>query len=71
MTKVRFVILRYSRHFIICRFNLGTFYFATNAFAKAKYQFTEAHKVYQAFLGADHPETKEAKAALDDVSAFL
>ncbi len=67
------IILLHFRFFALfyCRFNLGTFYFAMNAFAKAKYQFAEAHKVYQAFLGADHPDTKEAKAALDDVSAFL
>ncbi|XP_061175870.1 uncharacterized protein LOC133184810 [Saccostrea echinata] len=49
------------------RYNLGTFYFATNYYAKAKFQFQEACNIYQAFLSEDHPDTKAAKQALEAV----
>ncbi|XP_060078987.1 uncharacterized protein LOC132558436 [Ylistrum balloti] len=51
----------------VVRFNLGTFYFATNYFAKAKYQLQESYNVFLSFLGADHPDTKAAKEAMEEV----
>lgn len=50
---------------IFCRYNLGTFYFATNYFAKAKYQFQGAYNTYKAFLAEDHPDTQAAQKALE------
>lgn len=52
---------------VIFRYNLGAFYFGTNHFAKARYQFEEAYQVLQAFLGDDHPDTVAAKQAWDSV----
>ena len=49
------------------RFNLGTYYVATNYFAKAKFQFTEALAIFNSFFGEDHPDVKAAKAALSDL----
>ena len=46
---------------------MGAFYFATNSFKKALYQFTEALAIYSLFLGDDHADTLEARAALNDV----
>ncbi|XP_033745872.1 LOW QUALITY PROTEIN: uncharacterized protein LOC117331312 [Pecten maximus] len=51
----------------VVRYNLGTFYFATNYFAKAKYQLQESYNVFLSFLGAEHPDTKAAKEAMDEV----
>ncbi|KAL4237051.1 hypothetical protein ACF0H5_005435 [Mactra antiquata] len=50
------------------RYNLGAFYFGTNYFGKAKYQFNEAHRIFTSFLGDQHPDTVAAKKALDTVS---
>ncbi|XP_077992057.1 uncharacterized protein LOC144446177 [Glandiceps talaboti] len=54
------------------RHNLGAFYFGNNHLARAKYQFQEAIKVYEAFLDTDHSDDilKETQQALDDVTAF-
>ncbi|XP_052059702.1 uncharacterized protein LOC127700331 [Mytilus californianus] len=63
----------YGKNFLgtgTIRYNLGAFYFGTNHFAKAKYQFTESYRVYVLFLGEDHPETKAVKQALDAVSSM-
>lgn len=60
----------YGRKYVgtaIIRYNLGAFYFGTNHFAKARYQFEEAYQVLQAFLGEDHPDTVAAKKARDSV----
>ncbi|XP_053394800.1 uncharacterized protein LOC123525710 isoform X2 [Mercenaria mercenaria] len=65
------VLETYGRHYLgtaIIRYNLGAFYFGTNYFAKARYQFEEAYKVLQSFLGDDHPDTLAAKQAKDSVS---
>ena len=53
------------------RFNLGSFYFATSSFSRAKFQYTEALRVYSLFLGDDHPDTQEVKTALQEVSLFV
>lgn len=57
----------HNLYLIFHRYNLGTFYFATNYFAKAKFQFQEAYHVYRAFLSEDHPDTQAAKKALEAV----
>ncbi|XP_069101362.1 uncharacterized protein [Argopecten irradians] len=51
----------------VVRYNLGTFYFATNYFAKARFQLQESYNVFLSFLGADHPDTKAAKEAMEEV----
>ena len=53
------------------RYNLGAFYFGTNFFSKAKFQFEESYRVLTAFLGAEHQDTKAAKEALDTVSKMV
>ena len=53
------------------RYNLGTFYFGTNHFAMAKYQFNESYHIHKTFLGEDHADTKVVKAALDEVSKMV
>ena len=50
------------------RYNLGAFYFGTNHFARAKYQFNESYKIHKIFLGDDHLDCNVIKQALDEVS---
>lgn len=54
-------------NFTSCRYNLGAFYFATSYYARAKFQFTEAHKVFSAFLGPDHEDTASALGAMQAI----
>lgn len=53
------------------RYNLGAFYFGTNHFSRAKFQFYASHKIHVAFLGKDHPDTMAVKEALDTVSKMV
>ncbi|KAL3870127.1 hypothetical protein ACJMK2_042738, partial [Sinanodonta woodiana] len=53
------------------RYNLGANFFATNYFARAKYQFLEAHRVFRTFLGDDHPDTIAAKEALEAIGGSV
>ncbi|CAH1253937.1 TEP1 [Branchiostoma lanceolatum] len=55
----------------IIRYNLGAFYFATSHYARSKYQFEQAASVFESFLGPDHPDTAEAKEAMDTAAAFV
>ncbi|XP_013386754.1 TPR repeat-containing protein DDB_G0287407-like [Lingula anatina] len=55
----------------IVRYNLGAVYFATNHFAKAKYQFEHCAATFKAFLGEDHVQTKDALSALNDVKGLV
>ncbi|CAG2192362.1 unnamed protein product [Mytilus edulis] len=52
------------------RYNLGAFYFGTNHFEKARFQFTESYKIHVMFLGDNHPDTVAVKEALNTVSAM-
>ena len=58
-------------HILLDRYNLGAFFYATNYFARAKYQFTESHRIFLAFVGPDHKDTIDAKLALDEVSQMV
>ncbi|KAL5013818.1 hypothetical protein ScPMuIL_008088 [Solemya velum] len=51
----------------VVRYNLAAYYFATNYFARAKFHFQQAHLIFQSFFGDDHPDTKAAQKALDEV----
>ncbi|XP_019626894.1 PREDICTED: uncharacterized protein LOC109471895 isoform X3 [Branchiostoma belcheri] len=55
----------------IIRYNLGAFYFATSHYARSKYQFEQAAAVFESFLGPDHPDTAQAKEAMDTAAAFV
>ncbi|XP_064632184.1 uncharacterized protein LOC135490720 isoform X2 [Lineus longissimus] len=48
----------------VVRYNLGAFYFATNYFSRARYQFQEAVNIFDAYLGSDHPYTYASNEAL-------
>ncbi|XP_072039857.1 uncharacterized protein [Amphiura filiformis] len=48
----------------IVRYNLGAFFLADNFFQKAEFQFSEALRIFQGFLGDHHPKTK---ATLDAI----
>jgi len=54
-----------------CRYNLGAFYFATNSFARAKFQFSEATRILRTFLGPTHPDTIDSQKSLDEMAAFV
>ncbi|XP_071959587.1 uncharacterized protein [Antedon mediterranea] len=54
----------------IVRFNLGAFLFANNLYERARYQFDEALRIFQLFLGDDHPETKSTTEALEKLKNF-
>ena len=57
--------------YILCfRYNLGLFYFAMNRFQSALYQLDQAVSAYQALLGEDHEDTKEAEAAREELRNF-
>ncbi|XP_071959589.1 uncharacterized protein [Antedon mediterranea] len=55
----------------VVRYNLGAFLFANNLFERARYQFNEALRIFQLFLGGDHPDTKSTTAALEKLKAFV
>ncbi|ELU12330.1 hypothetical protein CAPTEDRAFT_96933 [Capitella teleta] len=55
----------------VIRYNLGAFYLATNCFLRAKFQLNEALKIFETFLGSDHVETLEAKAALAECQDMI
>ncbi|XP_063951363.1 uncharacterized protein LOC129253865 [Lytechinus pictus] len=49
------------------RYNLGAQFFGNKMYQHAKFQFEEAHRVFDLFLG-DHPSAKAAKKAVDMVN---
>ncbi|XP_041454385.1 uncharacterized protein LOC121407396 [Lytechinus variegatus] len=51
------------------RYNLGAQFFGHQMFQRAKFQFEEAHRVFDLFLG-DHPSTRVAKKAVDMVQSL-
>lgn len=68
------LIISYEWHLsilLIFRFNLGAFYFATNMYQKANFQFTEALRVFEMFLGTEHEHTIASKEALKKLKAYI
>lgn len=55
----------------LMRYNLGTTYFASSYFSKAKYQWEEAYKAFESFLGTDHPDTVATADALREVTVMV
>ncbi|GAB1604434.1 hypothetical protein Ahia01_000724800 [Argonauta hians] len=53
------------------RYNLGTAYFESNYYARAKYQWQEALKVLESFNGVDHIDTITVLNALKGVNIFI
>eukprot|EP00057_Strongylocentrotus_purpuratus_P003545 XP_003726872.2 PREDICTED: TPR repeat-containing protein DDB_G0287407 [Strongylocentrotus purpuratus] len=51
------------------RYNLGAQFFGNKMYQRAKYQFEEAYRVFNLFLG-EHPSTKAAKTAVDMVDSL-
>ncbi|CAI9733594.1 Hypothetical predicted protein [Octopus vulgaris] len=53
------------------KYNLGTVYFASNHFARAKYQWQEAVKVFECLLGVEHCNTIAAADAVREVTVLV
>ncbi|XP_033109971.1 uncharacterized protein LOC117111194 [Anneissia japonica] len=55
----------------VVRYNLGAFLFANNLYERARYQFNEAQRIFELFLGNDHPDTRLTEVALEKLNAIV
>ncbi|XP_033111514.1 kinesin light chain 1-like [Anneissia japonica] len=55
----------------VVRYNLGAFLFANNLYERSRYQFNEAQRIFELFLGNDHPDTRLTEVALEKLHAFV